>query len=68
MFVEAGGVHHKAHFHAYYEDKVGIYGTNLIGRLAGTFKAARKAGVGLGGTPPARAPGKLEGFAGRSTT
>ena len=37
MFVEAGGVHHKAHFHAYYEDKVGIYGLNPIERLAGAL-------------------------------
>jgi len=37
MFVEAGGVHHKAHFHAYHEDKVGIYGIDPIERLAGTL-------------------------------
>ena len=37
MFVEAGGVHHKVHFHAYHEGKVGIYGINPIERLAGTL-------------------------------
>ena len=37
MFVEAGGVHHKAHFHAYYEGKVGIYGIDPIERLAGAL-------------------------------
>ncbi|MGH7854399.1 MAG: DUF4160 domain-containing protein [Candidatus Binatia bacterium] len=26
MFVEAGGPHHTPHFHAYYQDQVGIYG------------------------------------------
>ena len=25
MFVEAGGQHHMPHFHAYYQDDVGIY-------------------------------------------
>ncbi len=37
MFAEVGGVHHKAHFHAYHEDKVGIYGIIPIERLAGTL-------------------------------
>jgi hypothetical protein len=35
MFIEVGGVHHKAHFHAYYVDKVGIYGIDPTERLAG---------------------------------
>jgi hypothetical protein len=35
MFVEVGGVHHKAHLHAYDEDRVGIYGTGPIERLSG---------------------------------
>jgi Domain of unknown function (DUF4160) len=25
MFVEAGGQHHTPHFHAYYQEHVGIY-------------------------------------------
>jgi hypothetical protein len=37
MFVEAGGFHHNAQFHAYYEGKVGIYGINTMECLAGTL-------------------------------
>jgi Domain of unknown function (DUF4160) len=37
MFVEAGGPHHTPHFHAYYQDHVGIYGIERIERLAGSF-------------------------------
>jgi hypothetical protein len=34
-FVEAGGAHHLPHFHAYYQDQVGIYDINRIERIAG---------------------------------
>jgi hypothetical protein len=37
MFVEAGGAHHKAHFHAYYGEHVGIFGIDEIEHLAGTL-------------------------------
>lgn len=37
MFVEAGGPHHTPHFHAYYQDHVGIYGITPIEQLAGTL-------------------------------
>ena len=35
MFVEAGGAHHLPHFHAYYQEHVGIYGLDPIERIAG---------------------------------
>jgi hypothetical protein len=35
MFVEAGGPHHLPHFHAYYQDEVGIYALDTVERLAG---------------------------------
>jgi len=35
MFVEAGASHHTPHFHAYYQEQVGIYGIQIIERLAG---------------------------------
>jgi hypothetical protein len=35
MYVEAGGPHHTAHFHAYYRGQIGIYGIERIDRLAG---------------------------------
>ena len=37
MFVEAGGPHHTPHFHAYYQDQVGIYDIQSIERLAGSL-------------------------------
>ena len=37
MYVEAGGPHHTAHFHAYYQGQVGIYGIDRIERLAGSL-------------------------------
>ena len=35
MYLEAGGPHHLAHFHAYYEDDVAVFGLDPIERLAG---------------------------------
>jgi Domain of unknown function (DUF4160) len=35
MFVEAGGSHHLAHFHAYYQEHVGIYALDPIELIAG---------------------------------
>lgn len=35
MYIEAGGPHHTPHFHAYYQDQVGIYGIETIEHLAG---------------------------------
>jgi hypothetical protein len=35
MFVEIGGPHHRAHFHAYYGDQVGIFGLEPIELIAG---------------------------------
>ena len=35
MYVEAGGPHHMPHFHAYYQDQVGIYDIERVERLAG---------------------------------
>ena len=37
MFVETGGQHHMPHFHAYYQDHVGIYDIGKIERLAGSL-------------------------------
>lgn len=35
MYAEMGGVHHSAHFHAYYQDDVAIYGLNPLECIAG---------------------------------
>ena len=37
MYVEAGGLHHAPHFHAYYQVQVAIYGIDRIERLAGSL-------------------------------
>jgi len=37
MYIEAGGPHHTPHFHAYYQDQVGIYGIGRIECLAGSL-------------------------------
>ncbi len=35
MFAEAGEPHHRPHFHAYYQDSVGIFAIDTIERLEG---------------------------------
>jgi len=35
MFVEVGAPHHKPHFHAYYQDDVGIFGIDPVEEIAG---------------------------------
>jgi len=35
MFAEAGSPHHVAHFHAYYQDQVGIFGIDPVELIAG---------------------------------
>jgi hypothetical protein len=37
MYLEAGGQHHKPHFHAYYGDDVAIYGISPIEWIAGSL-------------------------------
>ncbi len=35
MFVEAGGPHHRPHFHAYYQGEVAIYSLDTIELIGG---------------------------------
>jgi len=37
MFMEAGGQHHRPHFHAYYGDDVAIYALSPIELIAGSL-------------------------------
>ena len=37
MYMEAGGRHHTPHFHAYYQDQVGIYSISPIRRIQGNL-------------------------------
>ena len=37
MFAEAGGPHHRPHFHAYYQEEIAIYAFDTIELLAGSL-------------------------------
>ena len=37
MFMEVGGPHHTPHFHAYYQDDVGIFSINPVELVAGSL-------------------------------
>jgi hypothetical protein len=37
MFAEAGSPHHVAHFHAYYQDGVGIFSIDPVELMAGSL-------------------------------
>lgn len=37
MYAEIGGPHHLPHFHAYYQDQVGIYSIEPIAQIAGAL-------------------------------
>jgi len=37
MFAEAGSPHHAAHFHAYYQDEVGIFSIDPVELIAGSI-------------------------------
>ena len=37
MYLEAGGVHHLSHFHAYYGDAVAVYGMQPVELITGSL-------------------------------
>jgi Domain of unknown function (DUF4160) len=37
MYMEAGAPHHLPHFHAYYQDEVGVFGLDPIELIAGSM-------------------------------
>lgn len=37
MFAEAGGAHHTAHFHAYYQNEIGIFSIDPVEVMAGSL-------------------------------
>ena len=37
MYAEAGGQHHRPHFHAYYQDDVAVYAIDEIEAIAGSL-------------------------------
>ena len=42
MFTEAGSPHHLAHFHAYYQNDVGIFSVDPVEMIAGTLPRAQR--------------------------
>ena len=42
MYAEAGAPHHGAHFHAYYQDNVGIFSIDPVEMIAGKLPARQK--------------------------
>jgi len=42
MFVEAGAPHHTPHFHAYYQDSVGIFGVDPVSMIAGSLPSRQQ--------------------------
>ena len=42
MFVEAGGSHHVAHFHAYWQDQAAVISIEPIDMIAGSFPTRQR--------------------------
>ena len=42
MYVEPSGPHHRPHFHAYYQEHVGIYAIDEIAQLAGNLPSRQE--------------------------
>ena len=42
MYAEAGGPHHRPHFHAYYQQEVAIFGIDSIDLIAGSFPRSQQ--------------------------
>jgi hypothetical protein len=37
MFVEAGGPHHRPHFHAYYQGRVAVFAADVVEKVGGSL-------------------------------
>lgn len=42
MFVEAGGQHHRAHFHAFYQVHTGVFAVDTLELLGGSLPVAQR--------------------------
>ena len=42
MFVEAGGQHHRAHFHAYYQEHAAVFAVDTLELLGGALPVAQR--------------------------
>lgn len=48
MFAEVGAEHHVPHFHAYYQEEVGIYSIDPVEMIAGSLPRRQKRLVEVG--------------------
>jgi hypothetical protein len=48
MFTEAGSPHHVAHFHAYYQNEVGIFNIDPVEMIAGSLPRRQRRFVEAG--------------------
>ena len=73
MFVEAGGPHHRPHFHAYFGEHVGVYAVDVVERMAGSLPSRQERlviawaeihqeelRIAWGTLQAGRAPGKID--------
>ena len=42
MFIEVGSPHHRPHFHAYYQDRVGVFAIDTIEPIGGSLPARQE--------------------------
>jgi hypothetical protein len=42
MFVEAGGQHHRAHFHAYYQNHAAVFAVDTVDCLGGELPTSQR--------------------------
>ena len=69
MFMEVGAQHHIPHFHAYYQEDVGIFSIDPVEMIAGfVTKTAKKIGRSLGRIASARIDDGLGDLATRKDT
>jgi hypothetical protein len=65
MFAEVGAEHHVPHFHAYYQEEVGIYSIDPVEMIAGSLPRRQKRLVEVGRIASERIDGRLGHFATR---
>lgn len=53
-FVEAGAAHHTPHFHAYYQEHVGVFSIDAVELMAGELPRVQRRFVEACGAPPRR--------------
>ena len=64
IFVETGGQHHRAHFHAYYQEHAAVFTVDTLECLSGSVpKPQQRLVEAWGGNPPSGAAAQLGALA-----